>query len=84
MLNAGRTTNFIYRILGINLDAKSITEINSIDSRSKIKDRIERIQNLGGQFNYKTTENSKFCNNLTLIDSALPQIISELLLLSSE
>lgn len=81
LLNAGKTTNFIYRILGINLDEKSITEINSIDSRSKIKDRIERIQKLGGEFNYTTTENSTFCNNLTLIDSALPQIISELLFL---
>ncbi|RJE74242.1 HpaII family restriction endonuclease [Reichenbachiella sp. MSK19-1] len=79
LLNAGKTTNFNYQIVGASIDTKSINEINSIDSRSKIKDRIERIQKLSGQFKFTSTENSTFSNNLTLIDSALPQIISELL-----
>lgn len=44
LLNAGKTTNFIYKIEGSNITDKEISEINVIDSRSKIKDRIEVIK----------------------------------------
>ena len=40
LLNAGKTTNFIYEIENINLTDNKINSINSIDSRSKIKDII--------------------------------------------
>lgn len=78
LLNAGRTTNFIYRINQLNLSAKQIDEINVIDTRSKIKDRIEKLQ---GKLQYEKPESSVFENNLVLLDSALPKILSEILLL---
>ena len=53
--------------------------INSIDTRSKIKDRIEEIYSLGGSLNFIKTESSIFGNNLILVDSALPKIVSETL-----
>ena len=43
LLNAGETTNFIYKIVGVNLSDTDISQINNISSRSKIKDRITEI-----------------------------------------
>ncbi|MDY0990420.1 HpaII family restriction endonuclease [Flavobacterium sp. CFBP9031] len=80
LLNAGRTTNFIFSISGLNLSEEEIDIVNSIDSRSKIKDRIEYIKNRGGYFNFSETEQQIFSNNLILIDSLLPQIISNILI----
>lgn len=53
--------------------------INCIDSRSKIKDRIEAITAKGGHFKFTNTENKIFSNNLVLIDSSLPQITAEII-----
>lgn len=77
LLNAGKTTNFIYKINNLNLTQKQISEINEIETRSKIKDRIEKIIELGGSLQFQKTESSIFGNNLVLIDSALPKIIAE-------
>ncbi|MBX3290363.1 MAG: HpaII family restriction endonuclease [Acidobacteria bacterium] len=81
LLNAGKTTNFIYKISNLNLTQNQISEINSIDTRSKIKDRIEKLKKLKGKLQFSKPESSVFENNLVLIDSALPNIISEILLL---
>lgn len=77
LLNAGKTTNFIFKIENFILTQKQISEINEIDTRSKIKDRIEKIAELGGKLEFQKTESSVFGNNLVLIDSALPKIIAE-------
>jgi hypothetical protein len=77
LLNAGKTTNFIFKINNLSLTQSQISEINAIDSRSKIKDRIEKILQLGGELKFQKTESSVFGNNLILIDSALPKIIAE-------
>lgn len=81
LLNAGKTTNFIYKISNLNLVQNQISEINSIDTRSKIKDRIEKLKELNGKLQFENPESSVFESNLVLIDSALPKIISEILLL---
>lgn len=80
LLNAGKTTNFIYQIENLELTEQEIEKINQIDTRSKIKDRIEAIKKQGGQLKFKKLENSVFSNNLVLIDSLLPKILSEILL----
>lgn len=80
LLNAGKTTNFIYKITGIELDENEIQKINLISSRSKIRDRILEIQSEKGSFEFIKTENQIFSNNLVLIDSLLPQILSNILL----
>jgi len=79
LLNAGRTTNFIFTITGLNLSDEEIDFVNSIDSRSKIKDRIEFLINKGGYFIFLETEQQIFSNNLILIDSMLPKIIATML-----
>ncbi len=81
LLNAGRTTNFIYKINNIKLTSEQISTINTIDTRSKIKDRLENIKEQKGKLQFENPESSIFENNLILIDSALPKIVSEILLL---
>lgn len=81
LLNAGKTTNFVYRVSKLNLSDKQIAEINSIETRSKIKDRIEELRKLKGELRFENPESLIFENNLVLIDSGLPKIISEILVL---
>lgn len=81
LLNAGKTTNFIYKVNKLYLTAKQISEINAIDTRSKIKDRIEKLKAFKGKLQFESPESSVFENNLVLIDSALPKIISEIVFL---
>ncbi len=81
LLNAGKTTNFIYKITGERLTNEQIATINAIESRSKIKDRIEKIKEYSGRLVYTKAESSIFGNNLTLIDSSLPKILSEIVYL---
>lgn len=81
LLNAGRTTNFIYRVSGLSLQQEQIDDINAISSGSKIKDRIEFIRAKSGKFDFVATENPVLGANLALIDSCLPNILSEMLLL---
>lgn len=80
LLNAGETTNFIYEIEG-NLTEVEIAEINTISSRSKIKDRVNKIIEKGCTLKFSSMSSENFCSNLQVIDSALPEIASELLLL---
>ena len=78
LLNAGKTTNFIFKIPNLKLDKLEIEMINSIDSRSKIMDRINEVLQLNGELEFIKTERQIFANNLILIDSKLPEILSQI------
>lgn len=78
LLNAGKTTNFIYQITEFQLTENQIKSINEIDTKSKIKDRIDSIKQLGGNIEYISLEQDVFKNNLVLIDSLLPNILAEI------
>jgi len=77
LLNPGNTTNFIFNVTG--LYPKDINEINSIDSRSKIKDRIKMIFAKGAGLEFNSMENDTFRNNLVMIDSQMPVVIAFML-----
>lgn len=81
LLNAGRTTNFVYKISNTTLSDSDIIDINAISTKNKIMDRINTIRSKNGILEFQHLENSIFGNNLTLIDSALPYILSNILLL---
>lgn len=78
LLNAGQTTNFIYKVTGIT--SKQAREINAIDTTTKIKDRIKAIKKLGGSISYAEMNHQGFKRNLIMVDSSMPQIIGNLLL----
>lgn len=79
LLNAGKTTNFLYEIDNPNISEEKMVEINGISTRSKIKDRLEEIEKHSNGIKFKKTESIIFGNNLTLIDSSLPIILSGIL-----
>lgn len=81
LLNAGRTTNFIYKIKNATLSTNEIVNINAISTGSKIRERLERIKAQNGKLVFYKTENPIFSNNLSLIDSYLPQILGEIVFL---
>jgi len=80
LLNASQSTNFIYKIEGISLTEQQITDINNINTKSKIQDRISQIEEFGGNLSFFRLYNECFKLNLQLIDSQLPMIIGEILL----
>lgn len=77
LLNASGATNFIFEVTG--LTEKQMDEINAIDTRNKIADRIERIRSYGNLTFVRAASNT-FANNLMLVDSRMEEIIAEMLL----
>lgn len=77
LLNAGKTTNFIYRING--LPEVMVDTINAIDTPTKILDRIFAISDNGGTFEFVKPENNTFADNLVMIDSQMAVIVAEML-----
>jgi len=79
LLNASKSTNFQYKLEG-HLTKEDLTEINEMPGRSKVKDRLEAIQEKGVKLVFSQILKNTFKNNLTLIDSLLPNILSEIML----
>ena len=78
LMNAGQTTNFIYRVKGIT--SKQAEEINAIDTKTKIKERMKAIKDCGGTVEYAGMNHAGFKRNLMMIDTNMPQIIGNMLL----
>ena len=78
LMNAGQTTNFIYRVKGIT--SKQVEEINAIDTKTKIKERMKAIKDCGGTVEYAGMNHAGFKRNLMMIDTNMPQIIGNMLL----
>lgn len=81
LLNASGNTNFIFKIKGLEKNNKTIIdEVNKINTKTKLKDRINKIEELGGSFEYVGAEKETMDFNLKMIDSQMPQLIGEILL----
>ena len=74
LINATGATNFIYEVEG--LSDEQIDSINAIDTRTKIKDRMERIFNEASLVKFVKVSSDVFSNNLMLIDSRLHEIVA--------
>ena len=77
LLNAGKTTNFVYEI--IDFDASDIEEVNEIDQGNKIIKRVEKIEELGGSLEFSHAASPIFERNMRLVDSFFPAIMAEAL-----
>lgn len=78
LFNASGNTNFIFEVE--NLSPEKIDEINRINSKSKLTDRIKAIEQYGGVFNYVAPEKKTLEYNLKMVDLAMPKIIGSILL----
>ncbi|MGB1253594.1 MAG: HpaII family restriction endonuclease, partial [Candidatus Promineifilaceae bacterium] len=78
LLNASGNTNFVFRIDG--LEKQHVDSINSINSRTKLMDRLNAIDKNGGVLSFEHTERPTMQYNLELVDSEMPKIIALMLL----
>lgn len=79
LINATGATNFIYEVDG--LSDEQIDSINAIDTKTKIKDRMERIFNESSSVKFVKVNSDIFANNLMLIDSRLHEIVANSLII---
>ena len=84
LFNAGKTTNFTFMIAGHEFTDSEIATVNTINTRTKMIDRVKEIQEMGGLFEFMTMDDSICCNNFILIDSCLPTIMAAILLESNQ
>ncbi|ARS41853.1 hypothetical protein CA265_20220 [Sphingobacteriaceae bacterium GW460-11-11-14-LB5] len=84
LLNAGHTTNFVFKINGPIMTPSDMRRINAITTRNKIRDRVNEILTHGSTLEYKECENPIFNNNLIMVDSSLPSILANALKLFNE
>lgn len=82
ILNASNHTNFRYKVKGLNTE--QINEINSINTRTKLKDRIEKIYSYRGKIFFDKVISETFETNLKMIDMLLPEALAECLIKSYE
>ena len=77
LINASKATNFIYEVLDKDGNTpKSIPELHP----KNIKDNISKLIELGYRIVFSKMESDTFHNNLTLVDSRLPEYVSSILL----
>ncbi len=77
LLNAGKTTNFVFKVT--NLNVNKIENINSIEGKAKIQDRLKSIINNGGTLSFDKVFKDTFRKNLRKIDTAFPKFLAQML-----
>lgn len=82
LVNASQATNFIYQIKDFN--PEDMDKVNAINTRSKIKDRLQKISELGGQLIFIGCENTIYESTLRKVDSQMPEILADALLAFSK
>jgi len=84
LLNAGKTTNFIYKIIHNNPDlireANGIYKVSGGKNHIDVRMRVNKIIEENGTLEYRKMNNQIFEDNLVLIDSNMDKIIAETLL----
>lgn len=76
LLNAGKTTNFRFKVEGL-FDENDASEINAVESHLS---RIEEIYKKGYRLVFDDMENETFRSNLEFISDRLPELVAECLI----
>lgn len=84
LLNAGKTTNFIYKVIHNNpllvKETNKIYKVSNGNKHTDVRGRIKKIIEENGRLKYIGMENQTFSDNLVLIDSSMDNIIAETIL----
>lgn len=78
LLNASGNTNFLFKVH--DFDKTKLDEVNAIDTKHKLKDRLQFIYGFGGSLQYDGAEKETMTYNLKMADSYMPQIVGHILL----
>lgn len=82
LLNSSESTNFIYRLKG-ELSSDDIDRINSMlvsGGKVDVIGRVKAIYDAGCELEFEKPQNDTFDGNLRVVDSALPEILGQMLL----
>ena len=79
LLNSSQATNFLFEIKNFSQDV-SISEINAISTKSKIRDRIMEIKDHSTDLKIVSVEDSIFHENMLKIDTNFLEILAPILL----
>lgn len=82
LLNASNNTNFRYSINGLTI--MDIEKINNINTKTKLVDRLKYMKNKNVEIKFNNVISNTMNQNLQMIDSKLPEILADLLLISYE
>lgn len=77
LINSSSQTNFLYEITGFN---GYISDINSIEGRSKMRDRLQAIYADGGRLSFVSISSPTFTTNLRYTDTIFPNLLAYMLL----
>jgi len=86
LFNAVQSSNFIYEVSGVEMTDEEINEINSLFIKRKnkllrdVKKRTKTIFEKDNNLLFVGVEKPVFSNNLMLIDSLLPNILSQIII----
>ena len=84
LLNAGKTTNFIYKIVHNQSDlireTNEIYKVSGVKNHTDVRGCINKIIKENGTLEYRKMNNQIFEDNLVIIDSNMDRIIAETLL----
>ena len=76
LLNATQKTNFVYEITNFN---GNIDDVNSIDGKSKVRDRLKYLSEHGAKIDFVSVPSETFDYNLRSVDSAFNKMLSIML-----
>ncbi|MCE9628700.1 MAG: HpaII family restriction endonuclease [Candidatus Vogelbacteria bacterium] len=76
LLNASGATNLIFSVQGYK---GNIEEVNAIEGKSKMRDRMKHIATHGGIVKFEGVHSPVFKKNLSKIDTIFPEIIAEIM-----
>lgn len=79
LLNASNATTFVFEIDSPTFTDDMMDEVNAVKGNRKIQDRINLIIQKGANLKFAKTESSVFENNLRMIDSCMPRLVSWML-----
>lgn len=79
LLNPSAPTNMFYSLNG-NIDESLANEVNAINTKDKVIDRINKLLEKGISFNFEGFGSKIFENNLRMIDCNLPEMLGDMVL----
>lgn len=81
LFNSGTSTNFTYEIIG-NMTKTQADKINAINSKfAKLRERVNAIYEAGCEIKFSKLEHKSCRSNLQMIDTKMPEILAEYVLL---
>jgi hypothetical protein len=77
LINSSSQTNFLFEVNNFSGD---IETVNSIEGKSKVRDRLQAIYSSGGKISFVQVASPTFTTNLRFTDTLFPKILAYMLL----